>query len=578
LTWRLLLAKLKADLVTNRTMLQCYRAGILFLCFIVSSITLHCQPTALLQKDIIFDQLPDKLGLEQSTINCIIQDRDGILWIGTWSGLIRYDGYNTINYRSDNAPGKIKSNKITALYEDHDGAIWIGTLVGGLFRYDKANDEFIRFIHKADDAKSISNNSIWAIQRDRNGTLWVGTENGLNRYNELNKSFLSYYYENSSNSLSHSFITDLFLSSRGDLWIGTENGLNKLIVDDSRHCLFEHYIYNDAKANVNVDPGNHYLHNYIFRIDELVSNDSSSIWFSTIKGLKQVTKGKVVNYELANKPSSFNYFRSLKIVNGDYPVILVGSEMGLNFFDPQKKQFTRFLGNFDKAVNLSHNTVTSIFIDRGGVLWVGTKKGLNKYDSYSKDFKLYLTSTFDKTNSIITGICESDDKGYWITTIGGGLYKFIDGTFIHFNINEKSENNFNDFIQTLYKDSKGNLWLGTAGAGAFVFNEHELNHKNHIINKFIHYDKSNGSIDSHIMSLTEDNTGNLGVGIWSMGLSKIMPSGKVVRYTNSILKQAPIVALYADRSGVLWVGTRGNGMYKISEKNEKLTITQFSHR
>lgn len=90
------------------------------------------QPRALLEKEIIFDDLPKELGLSQRTINCILQDDDGLLWIGTWSGLIRYDGYSTQLYNASDKPGSLKSNKITHLAKDEHGVLWIGTRMGDL--------------------------------------------------------------------------------------------------------------------------------------------------------------------------------------------------------------------------------------------------------------------------------------------------------------------------------------------------------------------------------------------------------------------------------------------------------------
>jgi ligand-binding sensor domain-containing protein len=102
----------------------------------------QAQPEDLYKKKLIFDQLQEELSLSQSSINCILQDSEGYLWIGTWSGLIRYDGYTTTVFHSENQPGKLQSNKILTLYEDQSGFLWIGTHMGGLFRYTKINTPF----------------------------------------------------------------------------------------------------------------------------------------------------------------------------------------------------------------------------------------------------------------------------------------------------------------------------------------------------------------------------------------------------------------------------------------------------
>ncbi|HEY8935011.1 MAG TPA: two-component regulator propeller domain-containing protein, partial [Cyclobacteriaceae bacterium] len=547
---------------------------IFFLILTFSTTILVAQPSQLPKKNIVFDQLPDNLGLGQSTINCMLQDREGYLWIGTWSGLIRYDGYSTKLFHSENGPDKLKSNKITSLHEDANGHIWIGTQVGGLFQYNKSADKFTQFIHDDNNPKSISNSSVWAIKNDADGNLWVGTENGLNMFNPTDSSFKAYFsHYDDSTSLSNSFITDMYLSSDNELWVATENGLNKVRQDDKHGYFFERYVYGTFKA----DGANHYLHNYIFKVRELTSGNSKSIWYTTTKGLKKLENGKITNYNIENKEPAYSYFRSLYVANTDHPYILIGSEMGLSFFDPGKNKFTRFYGNYDKSVNLSHNTVTSLFFDNGGVLWVGTKKGLNKYNSYGKDFKLYLTAEFDKTNSIITGFCKSGDDGIWISTIGGGLFKFIHNTFTHYTIASPDENSFTEFIQTLYRDSRGTLWIGTAGGGVYSVDERDIKTNTTVVKKFNHYKNNNPVVDSHVMSFTEDDQHAIWVGLWNGGVNKIDINGKVSSYPDVAIKDVPVVSLFADRSGVLWMGTRGSGLFRATVKNGTWQLKQFKH-
>lgn len=540
---------------------------------LLAQVVVYAQPSELPSKRIRFDHLPERLGLTQNSINCMLQDRTGYLWIGTWSGLLRYDGYTTRVYRTDHGEGRIHSNKITALFQDTDGFLWVGTLMGGLFRYDATTDSFINFVH-TDSLGSLSSNNVWCVQQDKTGRLWVGTDRGLNVYDQAKKTFRIFHGHWAKDSLSHSFITDLFLSSQGDLWIGTENGLNRLIQGSDGHISFEHFIYNGAR------PGeNPYFHNYIYQIAELTHNGVTSIWVTTIKGLKRLSGGTYTNYALDNKPSSFSFFRSLCVVNGEQPFILVGSEMGLNFFDPASESFTRFFGNFDPDVNLSHNTVTRIMLDRGGVLWVGTKKGLNKLDSYSKDFELHLTSSFDKTNSIITGIRESQRGGYWVSTMGGGLYRYRDGRFERFRIITHEKDDFADFIQTLYTDSHGRLWVGTAGAGVFVFREADVDDATHSIRRFRQYSllTEPKASASYIMSVAEDRAGNVWIGTWAGGLNRIMADGSIQAFEDPLLKHAPLVSLYVDHSGVLWVGSRGNGIFGVRETAGNLSIEHFVH-
>ncbi|HEY9044321.1 MAG TPA: two-component regulator propeller domain-containing protein [Ohtaekwangia sp.] len=528
------------------------------------------QPAALPQKEIIFDQLPEKLGLSQTSINCILQDREGFLWIGTWSGLIRYDGYSTVIYHADNAPDKIKSNKIATIYEDRLGYLWIGTHMGGLFRYDKNTNSFLHFQHNAGDTSSLSNDNVICIREDLRGNLWVGTENGLNVFDPQKKTFASFHYDPmDTTAISSDIITDIYLSSHNELWIGTANGLNKVLTQGERTYTFRQYRYTQDQAN-------QYHQNYIYKIDELAIDGKSTIWFCTIKGLKSLQNGVIHNYAIPGKPPSYSFFRAMCVVKGERPYIITGSEKGLSFFDPLKNEYTHSFDDNDQQLNLSHSTVTALYVDRGGVLWVGTKKGLNKFDSYSHDFEAYETRTFDKGKNIITGIRSANDHGYWIATIGGGLYKLKGKTFQRVRIPDQHDNDFVNFIQVLYTDTRGHVWLGTAGAGIYRFHQRDVT-ANGIVKRFEHFSTRNLTAynNDYIMSLSEDNAGNIWAGTWSGGLNKITPDGKVTVYNDELLRVAPLVVIHADRTGTLWVGTRGNGLYRIKPKADKLDIHQF---
>ena len=515
------------------------------------------QTKSLAQKQLIFDQLPAHLGLNQRSINCLYQDSDGHLWIGTWTGLIKYDGYETITYLADNeASGKLKSNKVTSILEDREGNLWIGTRIGGLFKLDKETDEFTRYTHAPDNPKSLSNDNVWSLAEDRHGMLWVGTENGLNWFDPKKEEFKSY---GMSEGLSYKFITEVYEDASGRIWAATENGLN-LISREGDEVKIHAYQYEE-------DPANALLHNYIYKMESVVEEGVEVLYLVTKRGLKRWDGVAFTNYVLEERNFSFSFFRALKIVPSEEPFIVVGSENGLNIFDIRTKRFTAFFGNNDERVNLSHNTVVDIFIDRTQVMWVGTKKGLNRFDTYDKNFELFETTRFDETKSILTGI-EGDGRHIWLTTMGGGLFRFdrSNGSFLNYNMQTTGGNDLKDFIQKLYLDEKGTIWIGTAGAGVIEIDPDDPANRDGIIRKYRQYYQSSKPKlnDDYIMSLEKSADGGMWVGTWSGGLSKITANGEVISFGDPTLNSIPNVALHEDQSGKLWVGTRGKGLYHLT--------------
>ncbi|MFY0687217.1 MAG: response regulator [Cyclobacteriaceae bacterium] len=506
---------------------------------------------------VVFDQLPPDLGLNQRSINSIIQDQDGYLWIGTWSGLIRYDGYSTKIYQSNSEDSTaLQSSKITSLYEDDWGNIWVGTLVGGLYQYHKNTDRFTQYNHRRGE-NSLSNNNVWDVLRVGQ-YVWIATIDKLNRLDLNTGTFEHFGVEH---GLSNEFITSFTMSQSGHLWVSTSYGLNSIHSDGDQLIIDSHLF--------TLDQSNSDLHNYMYEIGEL----DGAIYVSSKKGLKRWDGTRFKNYEYQNMPVGHSFFRSLEIIEGDSPQVLAGSEVGLAVLDLQTGDFGPLINNVKGRSEISHNTITEVFLDRNEVLWVGTKKGLNRYDVYDKGIELFPNELFDPTKSILTGI-RSTAGHTWISTIGGGLFRFQkeDGSFQRIKLLNKQETDFTDFIQKLELDNQGNVWLGLAGGGVYQYDPtHAVNRGNEVREYEHWFSQSDIAIsDDYIMSLTPSEMG-MWVGTWSNGLNHINVKGEVQHFQIEEIGTTPIVELH-QTSNILWVGTRGNGLLKLEVGPESVSL------
>ncbi len=97
------------------------------------------------QEKFVFEHFSIDNGMSESIVTCILQDRSGFLWFGTWAGIERYDGYNFTAYKHDpRNPASINNAFVQTLYEDKSGILWIGTW-NGLERFDPATEKFDTF-------------------------------------------------------------------------------------------------------------------------------------------------------------------------------------------------------------------------------------------------------------------------------------------------------------------------------------------------------------------------------------------------------------------------------------------------
>ena len=229
-------------------------------------------------------------------VHHIYQDRDGFIWISTFYGLFRYDGYEVRTYKSNlYTPGLLANNNVLCVAEDRSHHLWIGTHEGlcmldkrtgdmrrmklegidrhrvneilvskgnqvycgyirGVACYDEQRDTLLLMTRKNSKGTVPERVNVQAMLEDEQGDLLIGTwQDGLYRYAVKTRTFIHYPQEEVKSVLS------LFQGSRGVIWIGTNgNGLlkarfssdKKLIIDNiyrheerNPHSLSSDYVY-----------------------------------------------------------------------------------------------------------------------------------------------------------------------------------------------------------------------------------------------------------------------------------------------------------------------------------------------
>ena len=297
----------------------------------------------------------DSSSLGDNQIQSIYIDADSICWIGTFGGglnkfdLKKYDGSDKIEFikyvHDPSNSSTISDDRVYTIFDDKDGLLWIGTYGGGLNKFDKVTETFSHYMSNPDDYSTLSNNKVISIFEDSEGTLWIGTSGGgLNKFNRATEEF-----ERMTNTsgLNSQVIYGILEDDKKNLWMSADNGLVKFNIITSNITYFD---LTDGLQSMEFNGGAYFKNkngemffggisglNYFFP-DSVRSNDQiPPIVISELKIFDETVKGEVTEIVLDYNQNYFTFeFSALDYTNpGDnqYAYYLEGLENEWHFTD-----------------------------------------------------------------------------------------------------------------------------------------------------------------------------------------------------------------------------------------------------
>ena len=533
------------------------KSHILFLLFtglfsIIQISHAYCQ-------NMIVDHFTIENGLSQTSVNCLIQDSRGFLWIGTQDGLNKYDGYGFKIFKNEPSDSNsLSDNYVNCIYEDIEGNVWVGTNKG-LDRIDKHTEKIIHYSSIKSNNNSLKENEVYDLYQDKSGYLWIKTENFLSRLNLQTDKFRHYeHYNDLFNFISVNTTFSIFEDHKDQLWVGTKDGLNYF---DRKLEIFKRY-KNEPGNKSSISNNN---------IKVIFEDSELNLWIGTENGLN---KFNWETEEFKNYYSDYENPKSLSnniindIFEDDKGNLWIATDDGLNKLNRATETFTvynKFSYNNEELLTTSF---TQIIQDKTGIMWVGSLQGLLKIKDEQKKFKLYNKSPKNVpyfSNNFITAIYKKD-KIVWIGTWGTGLFLFdpIKKTSRRYNTGNSII--VNDYIHKIFEDKNGNMWLGTQDGLSF-FNSKEKRFEEIKRIKLLNVFKNN-----RIFDILEDDKDNLWVGS-KFGLHKIMQDSIQSYFFNAndsnSLAADLVYDLLFDQKMNLWIATE-NGLNKLDTETGKI--------
>ncbi|MET7001394.1 hybrid sensor histidine kinase/response regulator transcription factor [Chitinophaga defluvii] len=584
-----------------------YKLLITYCCLLCCSLQAQPSLPALPGKDsYTLRQIDHRNGLSNSSIMCLYEDSDHLMWIATWDGLNMFDGSmcKVFNYNSKDIGHSIGNNVIRQVMEDKAGNIWVVT-IEGVSRYSKASGDFRHYFYKDSSFKNVTKKDFRILKNSKGDLYCFSKKAALEKYDSLHDRFTGIKLEKAGN-----IVQKPMIDSNDRLWIMDNNGgLDVYIPAATGFTRLKNfasslgYVYDyflvEGKIYVVTDQRRLYGINDRLEaeyITTLKANVRHMIVFNKLFVFANTQKGYQVydrNFDPVNTldavmaPLKETTIDALCVAGGK---LWCGTDgIGVQCIAPSHRIFYEMP---QKGGNLPGDfRMVRAFCEVNGDLWVGTKaNGIITLRSFFKDpgnpvIGKRITAPQEIDNNKIYSICKGRDSLLYIGIDGEGinLYDMARNKFVKWNDVEKGGQSADlRFVFAILPDADGTMWLGTDGAGLVNLRVGRTAAGGY---KLLHYRQylydgtAAGPPNDIIYSLAHGNDNRLWVGSRYGGLNVfdkktgVFKTFKAFTYEES-LSHNDVLALYEDGNDRLWIGT-SYGLNWMNEQDWKLAEPVF---
>lgn len=506
----------------------------------------------------IFTNYSINNGLSQSVVNCIFQDSQDYIWIGTQNGLCRFNGetFDVFSYNPSDSCS-ISNNWIYAITEDRDRNLWIGTK-GGLNRYLVTRNKFERIAYRTGYPFDLTR-YCYGLLCLRNGNILINTPPLISVYDPVRGSFTHFQSALDYDGAVKDVMMPVMEETDGQLWIGSSKGLAGF----SPHTKeFSYYSFVNKGGTVVKD----------VHVSALYRDKKGVLWVGTTSGLFNFNAacGRFVEAQFAVATTGYFSLENTcirAILDDKNGNLIIGTEgRGLYVFSNNGQIPVKVQNYTSENSDIGHNIVQSLWIDRSENLWIGTLQGISKTDLKKKKFHLYRRSnspnTLDLLGNVIASLYKDEDGILWVGNWGQGLNLVDRNTnrVEHFSTRMSGKHKIpNDFIHVIYEDSDHHIWLGTRN-GLLIYDKPG----NQFVpwNEYFHNPDMPALDQVRIYMVIQDRASNYWIATQN-GLFKINLKKSTLEVFRKELDESHrlsenlVYYLLEDSDGLIWIGTVG---------------------
>lgn len=385
-------------------------------------------------------------GLSQQDVECIVQDKLGFIWVGTYDGLNRYDGNNFKQFRHiPNNPNSISDNRILSLQEwPERDELWIGTDGGGLNCYNLSSAQFTHYLANKTKKNNITDNQVICLYKSGND-LWAGTSNGPHKisFSPDNEAIIEHYILKSNNkadmlqytiTIGEDYYNNIIAGTRKGIYMKKHNENEFRSISSPEQELDVRQIFKDSTGNLWIITTSkiYFYSTSIQKIQDYLSKPyildftskntnrkiiqlSENIFFFLTEGEVYWIKHIDNLFEIEEISFTKNTFvddNMLKDLMIDRSMnVWITSQMdGIARFDLNAKSIYHYPLNHPQAPEKIF--IQALISDKQGRLWIGSTKGL-----FVEDINRNKTIKVESINERIFGLLEDRENNIWVTSL-----------------------------------------------------------------------------------------------------------------------------------------------------------------
>jgi diguanylate cyclase (GGDEF)-like protein len=357
--------------------------------------------------DTPFQHLTRESGLPHEIANAVSEDGAGFLWVGTYGGLVRWDGYRFRTYLADRlTPGALPDSYVRALHRDPTGTLWIGTGSAGLVRYDRATDRFVTY---PVGPQGLSHVNVRAIVDDGAQGLWVATDAGLDHVDCVTGRIVQ---AAATLGLAGLAPNSLLRDSQGNLWAGTPAGLFRR---GAAQAGFTPFPLPSSRGEV-------------VRTVSLSQDEAGRIWVGSrehgVFVIASPSPGAPVRH--LDELSSLREQTARLMVEAKPGEMWLGMEdRSIVTVDLDRGVLRRIRNVPGWPASLPEAALHDLYRDRAGLIWVATDKGVSRVDprqtAITTRFGTPGAGRAERTGTEVSWILPMPGERVWLGTHQSGV-------------------------------------------------------------------------------------------------------------------------------------------------------------